>query len=404
MEENLQKYADLLLKRCLCLNEKVRPLLITAAVENAEFVRLVARKAYSLGVRDIYFDWIDDELQYDQLMNFDIHEIKNSPYWNKKIYDEYADKDAAFLMMHAKDYKLFKNVDPEKTKEAGKQSIESRPRFKKKQKLDRVPWCIAMVPTFGYAKNVFGEEEPLTKAWDAIFKACLIYEEDPIEEWNKKTRLSEERCNKLNEHRFKYLHFTNDLGTDLSIELPDKHIWLGAGKKNEEGLELIVNMPTEEIFTTPHKKGTKGIVYSAKPLIYGGILIKDFSLRFEEGKVVEIKGSEGVLERIIEMDENASYLGEVALVNHDSPISNTGIVFYDTLYDENASCHLALGSGFPNSYENGENMSKEELEMAGINDSLLHTDFMVGTSDLRIIGTTHNNEEILIFDNGNFII
>jgi len=406
MKSNYQKYADLLLRRCLCLRESVRPLLITAPTENREFVRIVAKTAYELGVRDIHFDWVDEELQYDQLMNFDIEDIVKSPFWNKVIYDEYANKDAAFLMLHCKDYNLMKDVDPEKTGAAGKQSRESRPLYKEKQKYDRVPWCIAMAPTLNYATSVFKTEDPLASAWDAVFKSCSIYEDDPIEVWNEKLRISSERCNKLNEKRFKELHITNNLGTDLRLELPDKHIWLGAGKKNEEGLELIVNMPTEEIFTTPIKTKTEGIVYSSKPLVYDGTLIENFSLRFKEGKVTDIKAEKGgdVLRKMIEMDDAASYLGEIALVNYDSPISNTGIIFYDTLYDENASCHLALGSGFPNTYEKGELLTKEELIEMGINDSLLHTDFMIGTSDLKIVGTTTNNEEILIFNNGNFVL
>jgi len=406
MKTNYQKYAELLVKRCLCLNEKVRPLLITAPVENREFVRIVANTAYELGVRDIHFDWVDEELQYDQLKNFEIKDLIKSSFWNKVIYDEYAKKDAAFLILHCKDYNLMKDVEPEKTQAAGKQSRESRPIYKEKQKYDRVPWCIAMAPTLNYAKSVFKTEDPLSSAWDAVFKSCLIYDDNPIETWNEKLRLSAERCNKLNDRRFKFLHITNRLGTNLKLELPDKHIWLGAGKKNEEGLELIVNMPTEEIFTTLLREKTEGIAYSSKPLVYEGTVINNFSLRFEEGKVIEVKTEKGeeILKKMLEMDSNASYLGEIALVNDDSPISNMGIIFYDTLYDENASCHLALGSGFPNTYENGETMTKEELSNAGINDSLLHTDFMIGTPDLKIVGITISNEEIIIFDEGNFVL
>ncbi len=187
----------------------------------------------------------------------------------------------------------------------------------------------------------------------------------------------------------------------MVIELPKNHVWCGAG----DG-PLIVNMPTEEVFTTPLRTGVNGTIYSARPLVYGGSLIENFSFRLEDGKIVEINAEKGkeILENMVATDDNSCYLGEVALVDYDSPISNMNVVFYETLYDENASCHLAIGDGFPKCYENGENMSREELLEKGVNHSNVHTDFMVGTSDLTIVGTTWDGEEYTVFENGNFVL
>lgn len=406
MKENFEKYAELLLRRCLCL-DKVRPLLVTAPIKAIDFVEILVHKAYSMGITDIYFDWNDDDLKHEQLLHLSDEDLLKSPFWNKTIYDEYAKKDAAFLMLCSDDVDLMSDVPEDKITLTSRQYRNSRPYFKEKQRTDEIPWCIALVPTPGYAKKVFPNSlNPMADMWDAIFKCCLIYENNPIEVWNEKIKRTQEKCEILNKLQFKYLHYTNSLGTDLTIELPKNHIWSGAGKNNQEGLPLIVNMPSEEVFTSPKYDGINGIVYSSRPLVYGGVLINDFSLKFENGKIIDIKAKTGqdILENMVNTDEGSHYLGEVALVEFNSPISNTNIIFYETLYDENASCHLAIGDSFPSCLENGEAMSSEELKKHGLNQSLVHTDFMVGTSDLKIIGTLPDGQEILVFESGNFVL
>lgn len=406
MKENLRKYAQLLLKRCLCLNYK-RPLLVTAPIKAIDFIEVLTHEAYQLGINDIYFDWYDDDLKHEQLLHLSDEELVKSPFWNKVIYDEYAKKNAAFLMLCSDDIDLMNDIPEEKITLTSRHNRASRPLFREMQRVDEVPWCIALVPTLGYAKKVFPESlDPVFDMWDAIFKCCLVYEENPIEAWDMKVKRNQSRCDLLNNYQFQFLHYTNSLGTDLIIELPKNHIWSGAGKENKDGLPLIVNMPSEEVFTSPKYDGVNGIVYSARPLVYNGALIDNFSFRFENGKVIEVKAEKGqeILENMIKTDEGSSYLGEVAFVDYDSPISNTNIIFYETLYDENASCHLALGDSFPSCLLNGENMSKEELRECGLNQSNVHTDFMVGTSDLKIIGITFDGEEKNIFENGNFIL
>ncbi len=402
MKENLRKYAQLLLIRCLNLKEDVRPLLISAPVRAVDFIEILTHEAYELGVTDIHFDFEDEGLKHEQLMYLGDEDLLESPFWNKQIFDEYAKKKAAFLMLYSDDIELMKDVAPEKISLTSHQFRASRPLYKKLQSTDEVPWCIAIVATEGYAKKVFPKEEyPVQAMWDAIFHCTLVDREDPIAAWEKKTSLIQKKATLLNYYHFRTLHYENALGTDLTIELPKKHLWKGAG----DG-PYIVNMPTEEVFTSPLRTGINGIVYSAKPLVYGSTLIEDFSLRVEDGKIVEIKAAKGqeILEKMIQNDSNACYFGEVALVDYDSPISNTGLIFYETLYDENASCHLAIGDGFPTCYEDGERMTREELLECGVNHSVVHTDFMVGTKDLKITGMTWDNQEYTIFENGNFVL
>lgn len=401
---NFEKYAELLLVKCLNL-KKGQPLVITSPIECIDFVRILAKKAYEMGVHDIYFDWSDSYLKYYQLLNFSDEEFENSLFWNKKIYDEYAKKDGAFLMLSAEESDVFVGVDTEKIAKVNQVSRTSRPVYKERQGKYEVPWCIAMVSTEISSKKVFPDlENSKERLWEEIFKACLVDKDNPIMEWDKKTNKNKINVDKLNSLKLRKLHYTNSLGTDFTVELSEGHIWCGADEKMPDGTPLIVNMPTEEIFTSPLKDSTNGIVYASKPLIYSNTFINNFWLKFENGKVVDFDSEEGkeVLETLINFDDGSCKLGEVALVEYDSPISNSGILFYNTLYDENAACHLALGIGFPSCYKNGVNMTKEELLEVGVNQSNEHTDFMIGTSDLKIVGTTESGEEVLIFENGNF--
>ncbi len=402
MNENLKKYAQLLLIRCLNLKEDVRPLLISAPVKAIDFIEILTHEAYELGVKDIYFDFEDEGLKHEQLTHLEGEDLLNSPFWNKHIFDEYAAKRAAFLMLYSDDIELMKDVDPEKISITSHQFRASRPLYKKLQSTDEIPWCIAIVATEGYAKKVFPyEKDPVGKMWETIFHCTLVDKEKPIAAWDEKTKEIQKRATLLNYHHFRFLHYENSLGTDLTIELPKNHLWKGAG----DG-PYIVNMPSEEVFTSPLRTGVNGVVYSSKPLVYGSSLIEDFSFEVKEGKIVGIHAKKGqkLLEDMIQNDSNACYFGEVALVDYDSPISETGLIFYETLYDENASCHLAIGDGFPTCYEDGEKMTREELLERGVNHSTVHTDFMVGTRDLKITGTTWDNQEYILFENGNFVL
>ena len=392
-----EKYAELLLEGCL--NIENQPLLISCPIEVYDFVRILVKKAYEKGIKDIYIDYSDEVIKQLQLKNFSEEELEQSPFWNKKIFDEYTKKGAAFLMLCT--YEERNDIDSKKLDLVAKVSRLSRPLFKEKQLNNEIAWSIAAVATKSWADKMFpGDANNLEKLWETIFKMCLINEDDPIKSWHKKTKLTEKRAKFMNEKQYKYLYFKNKLGTDLTIELPNNHIWAGGGAL-VNGKKVIENMPTEEIFTAPYKYGVNGVVYNSKPLVYNGVLIDDFMIRFENGKVVDFKAKKGydALKSIIEFDENSNKLGEIALVDYDSPISNSNLIFYETLYDENASCHMALGSAYLECIDN--NQTKEEI-FKQINQSNNHVDFMFGTSDLEVIGIKDDIEEIIMKD-GNFI-
>lgn len=398
MNKNFEKYADLLINRCLSV-KKNQPLLITAPIECIEFVRIIAKTAYSCGVKDIHFDFTDDVLKHDQLQYLDDDSLKTSKLFNKKIYDDYAKRDAAFLMLYGDNPDGMKDINNEKIALSAKISRNSRPIYKKLQLTNEIPWCIASVATLDWAKKVLPDSStPLEDMWNLIFKMTLVNKKEPIEEWDKKIENNTKIVEKLNNLKIKTLHYKNKLGTDFEIGFND-NIWCGAGAKTKDGRNIIVNMPTEEVFTAPNKFTANGIVYASKPLIYNGSEIKDFWIEFKDGKVINYNAKTGkeVLKSIIEI-KNGNYLGEVALVDKNSPISKSNILFYETLYDENASCHLALGDGFPECIKS--NKTPKEI---GLNESKTHVDFMIGTDDLEIIADTKDGE-IIIMKNGKFVI
>ena len=404
MNELLKKYASVILNTCLKV-KKNQPLFISANYERVDFVRIIANLAYELGVKDIYFDLTDVYLKHDTLKNLELDDLKKLSFWNKEKWNEYAKKGAAFVMLASETPGLMKDIDPKKISELTIYAYETRKEFDDLRDKAMVPWCIAAVPTESWAKEIFPKSNnPVEDLWNKIFEICNINENNPEDIWNKKIEVLSKRCKKLNEYNFKSLRYTNELGTDLTIELPDNHVWESGKSLLTNGEEVLVNFPTEEVFTSPTYDSANGIVYSGKPLAYQDNIIDEFWIKFENGEAVEWDAKEGkeVLENIIKSCKNSNRLGEVALVEYSSSISKSGIVFYETLYDENASCHLALGASFPECIKNGTNMSKKELEKNKMNDCTNHVDFMIGTKDLTITGTTKEGKEITIFENGDF--
>ena len=271
---------------------------------------------------------------------------------------------------------------------------------------DKCKWSIVSVPTKPWAHKIFPdihENEAVDKLWDLIFKCTRVDQEDPIEAWRQHNANLETRTEFLNKKNFKTLKYKSSK-TDLTIGLPENHIWESGASVDPNGINFNPNMPTEEIFCLPHKYEVNGVVHSTKPLVYGGNVIDDFSLTFKDGKIIDCSAAKGeeTLKNLIATDEGSHYLGEVALVPHKSPISDTNVVFYNTLYDENASCHLALGSAYATCIKDGANLPREEYDKYGINDSLTHVDFMIGSPDLQIVGETHDGETVQIFKDGNW--
>ena len=405
MNKLMRKYAQVLLKTCLKV-EKDQPLFINYNIERSDFVRIVTEEAYKLGVKDIYYDMVDSYIRKEALMNLEIEDLKKLTFWDKSIWNEYAKKNAAFLILASEMPGLMKDVDPKKISEMTKYLLTTRREFDKKRDKSMIAWTIAAVPTKMWAEELFkNEDDPVDKLWNIIFDICSIKEDDPVSIWNKKIEKLNIRANKLNNYRFKTLIYKSSNGTDFKVDLPDKHLWASGKEVLQNKKEVLVNFPTEEVFTSPDCKSAEGIVYSSKPLSYQGVIINNFNIRFKAGKVVEVHAKEGeeTLKQLVNVCKNSNMLGEVALVPYDSPISNSKQVFLETLYDENAACHLALGDSFTECIENGPNMEKDDLfKNYNLNKCDSHTDFMVGTRDLNITGITHDNKEVPIFINGNF--
>jgi aminopeptidase len=269
-------------------------------------------------------------------------------------------------------------------------------------------WSVLALPSLKWAAKVFpdiSQDEAMDKLMDAILKGARADGADPIKDWKEHRKNFVGRLEYLNQNQFKSLRFTNSLGTDITLGLPENHEWAGGGDVGQDKVPFFPNIPTEEIFTAPHRNKADGKVVASMPLSYQGNLIEDFSITFKDGRAVEYSARtcEEILKSIIEMDEGSHYLGEVALVANSSPISQMGILFYNTLFDENASCHLALGKAYPDCVEGGSAMTEEELLKAGINDSLTHVDFMFGTADMKVVATAKDGSEVVIMENGELL-
>jgi len=404
--ELLEKYALLLIKTGINI-QKNQILVINSPIECAAFTRIVSKIAYIQGARDVVINWRDELSSKIKFTNAPEDVFSEYPQWQKDFYLSNARNGAAFLSISASDPELMKDVNPQRMSKAHKAASTAIKEYRDRLMSNKNVWCVASIPTISWARKVFpdlSEDEAMEKLWNAIFKTVRVDTKDPVASWETHKINLKKSMDFMNLNNFKYLQYKNSLGTDLKIELPENHLWLGGSDFTPEGIEFIANMPTEEVFTLPKKDGVNGVVFSSKPLNYNGNLIEEFSITFKQGKIVDFKAKKGndILKSIIETDEGSNYLGEVALVPYNSPISNSNILFYNTLFDENASCHLAIGKAYPVCIKNGENLSDEELAKQGVNDSFVHEDFMVGTKDLQIIGITKDGKEIPVFENGNF--
>lgn len=403
----LENYAQLIIKIGLNI-QKNQTLVITSPIEGAEFVRIVGEVAFNEGARDVVLNWGDEKFSRMRFLKAPEEVFEEFPQWKRDFYLHYIKEGAAFLSISASDPELFMDVDPSRMAKANKTTNTALREYRESIMSNKNTWCVASIPTLSWAKKVFPhlpQEKVINKLWSTILKAVRIDGGDFINQWKEHNKNLRKTREFLNNKNFKTLHYKNSLGTDLTVELPKDHLWLGGSEFTPAGIEFNANIPTEEVFTLPKKTGVNGKVVSTKPLNYNGNLIEDFSLRFKEGKIIDFTAEKGyeTLKNIIETDEGSYYLGEVALVPYDSPISNLNILFYNTLFDENASCHFAFGKAYPVCLKDGQNMNKEELKKAGVNDSLVHTDFMIGSRDLEIVGTTWNGDKVEIFKNGNFV-
>lgn len=403
----LKKYAELIVKQGVNL-QKNQELVIDASIECYELVRLIADVAYQVGAKDVIVHYSDEKISRLRYENCEVEHFQEVPLYLVELRNQYALKHAAIVTITSSDPEAMKGVDPSKIQTWSNALHVACQTFYDHLDLGINRWCIVGAPSVGWANKVFpdmSDKEAVTALWQAIFKVTRCDQDNPIEAWNEHRCSFEKRVQILNEKKIKSLHYRNDLGTDLIIGMNPDYLFAGGGSYTTDGVYSFPNIPTEEIFTSPNKNQVNGIVYSSMPLNYNGNIVDEFSITFKNGRVVDYTAKVGyeILKSIIETDEGSHYLGEVALVPYDSPIRNMGILFYNTLFDENAACHLALGKGFGECMKNGLQMTKKELFDKGINDSLTHVDFMIGTSDLSITALLESDEEFMIFKDGNFV-
>lgn len=405
-DELLNKYAYAIVKTGINV-QKGHTVILQTDVDQAPLARLITKKAYELGAKEVIVKWSDDIVNREQFIGTPQDVLTDIPQY--KI-DESLDmiaKGASRISLRSSDPDALAGVDGEKVAAyqaaVGKALSEQR----KATQANKVSWVVAAAAGAKWAAKVFPdlatEEEQVDALWNAIFKAVHMYDADPIATWEQKDVTLNEKADELNKEQFSALHYTAP-GTDLTVGLPANHRWEGAGSDNVRGERFMANMPTEEVFTAPDANRVDGVVRSTKPLSYAGTTILDMEFTFKDGKVVNVTAAEGedVLKRLIATDEGAARLGEVALVPDPSPISQSGITFYNTLFDENASNHLALGSAYAFSLIGGTEMSEEELKAAGLNRSTVHVDFMIGSKDMDVDGVRADGSTVPIFRNGDW--
>ncbi|MGL4403781.1 MAG: aminopeptidase [Fusobacteriaceae bacterium] len=406
MEKKLRKYAELAVRTGVNIG-KGDILVINSPTECYEFTRMIVEAGYKAGAKEVVVHWGDEIVNRERYLYASEEVFGEIPRWQVEAVTHYGNQGAAFLSIYATDPTLLKDADPKRVAD-----YNALRRKALKEHYDRVMsnknrWSILSIPTKTWSESVFPEldtDEAMKKMWGAIFSVVRVDQKNPVDAWREHNENLHSRRKSLNDKKFKKLYFKNSIGTDLCVELPDGHIWLGGGDKDINGIDFIANMPTEEIFTLPKKNGVEGTVVSSKPLVYNGNIIDKFKIKFQKGRIVEFYAEKGIetLKGLIDTDEGSKYLGEVALVPYDSPISNSGITFLNTLYDENASCHLAIGEAYSSCLEGGTAMEEKEKDIAGVNTSLNHVDFMIGTEDLEILGETVSGDKIQIFKEGNW--
>jgi aminopeptidase len=405
LQKNLEKYAELAVKVGVNIQQG-QTLVVNATLDAAEFVRKVVKKAYETGAHNVIVNWTDDTVSRTKYELAPDEAFKEYPQWRAKEMEDLVEQGAALMSVVSSSPDLLKGVNPERIANFQKAAGKALTKQRQAVQSDKVSWTVVAAASPAWAAKVFPDApagEQVGLLWDAIFKAVRVDAENPVEAWKKHDENLHEKVHYLNEKRYAKLHYRAP-GTDLTIELPKNHLWVGAGSVNEKGNSFMANMPTEEVFTVPYRTGVNGTVASTKPLSYGGNIIDNFSITFENGKIVSLKAEEGeeVLKRLVDTDEGSHYLGEVALVPYNSPISQSNILFFNTLFDENASNHLAIGSAYAFCIEGGKKMSQDELKANGLNESITHVDFMIGSAEMDIDGITADGKIEPVFRGGNW--
>ena len=405
----LKKYASLAV--CTGINiEKGQLLVIRASVKDHEFVELCVKEAYEAGAGKVSVVWNAENISHMSYEYETTESLSFVPDWVVERTRYQQERGAAFLTIDSETPGLMADIDQDKLQTVRLEYMKRMKPFQAYTMNNIGQWCIIALPGKKWAKKVFpekGEDEAVDALWEAILQAVRINEDnDPVAEWKAHDEELMRHCKLLNEYNFDRLHFVSELGTDLYVGLVKDHVWSGGGNYSKSGTFFNANIPTEEVFCMPDRNRVDGKVFASKPLSHAGKVIEDFWFSFRDGIVIDYgaKKEKDALTKLLDTDEGSRHLGEVALISYDSPISNQNILYFNTLFDENASCHLALGRCYPENIKGSEEMSEEELLSHGGNQSMNHVDFMFGTKEMRVTGIQNDGTEVSIFKDGNFVI
>ncbi|WP_124058587.1 aminopeptidase [Vaginisenegalia massiliensis] len=407
-DQLLSKYADLIIYKGLNVGPEDY-VQINAEVEQVQLVRLMVKAAYQAGAKDVILNWTDDVINRTHFDHQSLETLTDIPSYKIDEANDLIAKRTKKVALRASNPNALKGVDPQKLQAASAASAKAFKDIRIATQANVVSWIVCAAADADWAKLVFPNlattEEQVDALWDQIFKTTRVYEDNPIQAWNQHEATLEEKATFLNEQQFDALHYTGP-GTDLTLGLPANHRWESAGSLNQQGESFIANMPTEEVFTAPDWRRADGYVVSSKPLSYNGVVIDQMTFHFEGGKITQVSASEGqeTLEKLVFENDGARSLGEVALVPHKSPISQSGIIFFNTLFDENASNHLAIGQAYATSVQDGTQMSQDELAAAGLNRSDVHVDFMIGNAEMNVDGIRKDGSVVPIFRQGEWAI
>ena len=401
----MQKYARLIAQKGVNV-QKNQEVIIRAGLDQPEFVRMVAEECYRKGAKKVAVEWDYQPLTKVNYRYRSLNSLSTMEEWQVEKLKHQVDALPAVIYIESEDPDGLKGVDQSKVAKAQRAIYPIVKPLRDKMD-NKYQWCIAAVPGEAWAKKVFPNErvgKAVEKLWNAILYTSRADGNDPVQAWNEHNADLKARYDYLNSLGIESLHYTSSNGTNFTVGLIPDALFLGGSEFTLGGVEFNPNIPSEEVFTSPMKGKAEGIVYATRPLSYRGELIENFSVRFENGKAVEVHAEKGeeLLKQMISMDENAAYLGECALVPYDSPIRNSEITFLNTLFDENACCHLALGRGFENCIKDYDKYTLEECRQKGINDSIIHVDFMIGSQDLDVTAHTREGVDVAIFRNGNW--
>lgn len=407
-KENLAKYAHLLVKQGINV-QKGHTVIVTVAVDQAEFARMLVKEAYALGAAEVLVNWTDDILARERLVNVDVERLENVHPQRIAEMNYLLEHKASRLVILSEDPGAYDGVDPEKLSRNARALSQALNPMRQASQANKISWALGAASGLEWAKKVFpnasSDEEAVDLLWDQIFKTCRVYEDDPIKAWEEHEARLDQKAAILNKEQFVKLHYRAP-GTDLVLGMPKNHIWESAGSINAQGEHFVANMPTEEVFTAPDYRVADGYVTSTKPLSYNGNIIEGIKVTFKDGEIIDVTAEKGdeVMKKLVFDNAGARGLGEVALVPDKSPISQSGVTFFNTLFDENASNHLAIGQAYAFSVEGGTEMSQEELKEAGLNRSDVHVDFMIGSSQMDIDGIREDGSRVPIFRSGEWAI